>query len=256
MVMLFTNGGVGVAARLGAWFGTRSASIKWADVNRGGKVIRGVIQSVSSKFSFFVLTAFSSLLMVPGCTTVLSINGSSAKQEISVERIAFKEAAADVSATKWPKPEKISLSRRLAGVTGTAEPRVSKADAVNAYVSSLSQADEPVAILISDADRHLDAARRLVVHAEAATGAIRPTMSDVAMLERAIADLRQCREIYVAAVKILPAGEAGSQRVHLASLRADFGQVIRDIGVAADTLADKAADDETKTFAGPLAPIN
>ncbi|MEO0880549.1 MAG: hypothetical protein AAFY22_12665, partial [Pseudomonadota bacterium] len=82
-----------------------------------------------------------------------------------------------------------------------------------------------------------------------------PSMKDVATVEAAIGFLRQSRDIYLASLNDIIA----DRETRLASaklLRADFNAVIREIGAAADVIADRVAADRTQTFAQPKVRSN
>jgi hypothetical protein len=112
---------------------------------------------------------------------------------------------------------------------------VSREDAVSAYVALLRLAPSARASLLADAARHLDAAQALTTVARDACETPTARLSDVALVEAAIADLRETRAIYKAAFKKIDAGEDDGDRLAHA-----FDDAIKDLGEAADDLARSA----------------
>jgi hypothetical protein len=180
----------------------------------------------------FALFAGASLLLTAGgCSTVL-VPEKSLSENVA-ERAALVEAAAAVAETRWPKPEAASWSDRLAGDATKSD--VSESDAARIYAASLETPRK--AALLEDASRHIAAGRDLVGVAAAAAEAIRPAMSDVSVVEAAIADLRQARDIYLASLKLI--GREGEPVASSESreLKSEFAAVIEDLGAAADARA-------------------
>lgn len=173
------------------------------------------------------------LLATGACSTVLKTNGEVADAG-SNEREALRAAAAEVAQTPWPKPSSSTLADRLAGAPEDAE-KVSRDDAVKAYAGRLRAAPSAETVLMADAERHLEAARAMMKVAEETGAAARVRMSDVALIEDAIADLRETRAIYVACLKKIDADDAAADR-----LKESFKDVIKDLGDVADDLAENA----------------
>ena len=187
-----------------------------------------------------------------GCATVV-MDGAAGVKSASAERDALKSAAADVSAAQWPKPSSVSLGERLTGVIAVSDERVTKKDAIAHYVVALNGAGDPQAKLLSDAERQLQAADRLIRAAENAADAVRPAMSDVAIVESVISDLRQARDIYLASLEEIAVEDTSDTR---RAIKADFNRSIAEIGRAADVLADRVANDRTRTMAQPRSQSN
>lgn len=187
--------------------------------------------------------------LATGCTTVV-LSDSSEQERTAVEHAALVEAAAAIARTPWPKPESASWTDRLAGATDTG-PRISHDDAARTYVETLPAPRKDAAL--GDAAQHLGAARALVLAAEAASGALRPAMSDVSVVEKAILDLREARDVYLASLKLIARAGEPVASTESRRLKAEFGAVIEDLGAAADRLADEAENDPRRTFAGPAA---
>lgn len=181
---------------------------------------------------------------VSGCSTVIKTS-TGEEQGRSAERAALEAAAADLAAAPWPKPSSSSITEILAGQAAPGA-RISRGDAVDAYVATLASAADAQAALFFDAARHLEAAGALRNAAEIACGSARPRFSDVALVEAAIADLGETRAIYVSSMKKIDADDDS-----VAKLKRDFDGAIKALGAAADQLADSAMKRRTQNFAGP-----
>ncbi|MBB5518379.1 hypothetical protein [Amphiplicatus metriothermophilus] len=160
------------------------------------------------------------------------------------------EAAAAVGRVKWPKPERASLVEILS-VGVVSSDRMTQSQAVEIYLSSLANnTDARLAQVISDAQAHLEAARGLAFAAAAAADSIRPTVSDVSVVEAAIGELREARDIYVAALKMLSSENDAVDAETVHTVKGAFNAAIAEVGVAADRLAEAVAQDRTSTYAG------
>lgn len=190
-------------------------------------------------------------LAASGCTTVvLSDNKTPAERSVAVERAQLARAAQEVSKTRWPKPEQESWRARLIGFEDSGAD-VTSSDALDFYIAALRAESDRSERVLADAEQHLRAAAGLVRAAEAAADAVRPAMSDVSIVEGAIGDLRQTRDIYLASLKALARDGDTIDAERTRDLKHAFNDAIRDIGAAADVLADRVANDETNTLAGP-----
>ncbi|MEL7487577.1 MAG: hypothetical protein AAGJ87_10230 [Pseudomonadota bacterium] len=178
---------------------------------------------------------------------------SAKTDQISVERQALKDAAEHVSKIHWPEPQAAGWSARLAGVvSGSKSTGVTRKDAIDAYLLVLASSDDPTRRLVSDAETQLRAADAMANAAEDAAFAQRPSMSDVAIVEAAIGDLREARDIYIASAKVVAATDAEKDAI-VAALKTDYARAITEIGQAADLIADRVASDRTRTIAQPRA---
>lgn len=192
-------------------------------------------------------------VLLSACATG-SNHFSSHAAKPAVEREALKEAAAAVGETAWPKPETLSLGALLTGFISGDDDHVSKDDAVKAYVKTLAATDAPAQNLLKDAEHHLAAAQRLAEAADAAAASVRPVASDIAIVETAIGELREQRDIYLAALKTLEkAGEPAPADNADDVLKTSFNEAIKTIGAAADRLADRVDNDRSETLAQPAA---
>ena len=188
-------------------------------------------------------------ILVNGCATVVTNGGGD--RVVSAEREALKDAAAAVATTHWPEPEPVTWTARVTGiVSGGKSQGASRKDALDFYLISLRQADNPEAMLTAHAQAQLQAADALANAAESAAFARRPSMSDVAIVEAAIGDLRKSRDIYIASAKEVTENDARKDAL-VAGLKTDYSRAIKEIGAAADLIADRVASDRTRTIAQP-----
>jgi uncharacterized protein YceK len=189
------------------------------------------------------------MISASGCATVISSDGAAARREAAVERAALVEAAAAVAQTRWPKPERASLAEILS-VGVVSSDRMTENKAAEIYLSALRDAQARQRQVFADALAHLEAARLLASATRAAAESVRPTASDISVVEEAIGELRGARDIYIAALKALSKeGEmVEPEAVH--ALKAEFNAAIAEIGAAADRLAEAVAEDRTSTYAG------
>lgn len=183
-----------------------------------------------------------------GCSTVVFSQNQTAERHAAIERDALVGAATAISETKWPQPRSASWAARLTGGSGD-DLLVSQTDAVDAYLKSLGAPPGRQTIVFSDAARCLDAANALVDAASLAAEAIRPLMADVAVVEGAIGELRENRDIYLASLKELAHEGEEIDAVQLRALKAEFNEAIEAVGEAADLLAEKVSRDRTETVA-------
>lgn len=200
---------------------------------------------MSSACRWVRLVGASAVLAISaaGCSTVIRSETAIDEDAGAVERAALKNAAFDLAKTKWPKPSTSSFAERLSGADVAGE-KVSRGDAVDAYLALLSTSDDAEGVLMADADRHLELAGALNDVAELACDGSRLRLSDVALLEDAIADLRETRSIYVASIRKLDGDKDNVDR-----LKQTFDSVIKDLGEVADELADKATKQSAAGFA-------
>jgi hypothetical protein len=187
-------------------------------------------------------------MLASGCSTVVFSHDQSAERKNAVERDALVLAAAAIAETKWPQPQSASWAARLTG-GGDDEDRISEDDAISAYVKALGAPPGRQEIVFADAANHLTAANALVDAAETTAETIRPMAADIAVMEEAIGELRENRDIYVACLKTLAREGETVDSARLRALKADFNEAIEAVGDAADVLAEKVAKDRTETVA-------
>ena len=138
----------------------------------------------------------------------------------------------------------------LSWITGGAEDRFTKSDAIAFYVDSLGRSGG-FQTLLSDADRKLADAARFHAIAVAAVDAPRVSARDVALVEECIQTLRQQRDIYAAAAVRLEHAGAPVDDAALDDMRERFHAMVRALGDAADELAERYEKDRSETYASP-----
>lgn len=159
------------------------------------------------------------------------------------ERAALQAAAAELAWSPWPKPQDASFAARFSG--GEAEDSMTRDRAVDIYLASVGEADA-VSRIEADARRHLVAADALADVAERASDSANPRLADVAVLEASIADLRETRAVYIAALKKI---DAESDAID--DIRAPLDAAVKKLGRVADDLAERAMKKRSSNFAGP-----
>ncbi len=188
------------------------------------------------------------LLLAGGCA-VRPANTLSQFKYPAAQRDMLADAAKAVETTPWPKPQQASFIVRMTGVGGN--DRVSRADAVEAYLQELEASGAGFDRLSQDARINLTAARRLDQAAREALRAPRHSMNDIALIETAIQALREHRHIYADAGKELKKrGYAVNDKV-LDAMRDDFRLAVKTLGKTADVLADQIDEDRSATYALP-----
>ncbi len=193
-----------------------------------------------------VLIAAIAALFANGCATVVATGTSVATT--TVQRDALRNAAADVEEVNWPQPASASLSERLSGIFTASDERITRKDAVKAYLARLGATPQPAAALENDVEDQLAAARALVEATHEASRSVRPTMSDIGVVENVIAVLRQSQSIYLDAAAAVAVDEEAARALRRA-IKEDFAAAIDAVGEAADLLADRVAADRTRTMA-------
>lgn len=195
-----------------------------------GSCVKGIIAS---------LVVFS----LPACSTVIRAPGASEDLATTEERAALKEAAAGLAWSPWPKPQDAFLTANLPGEED--ETRMTRARAVEIYLASLGDRDA-AAQIAADARRHLVAADALADAARLASQSDGPRLSDVAVLEASIADLREARAVYIAALK-----KIDSDGDTIDEVRDPLDVAVKKLGRIADDLAENAMKKRSSNFAGP-----
>ncbi len=192
--------------------------------------------------------AASVLLLAGGCA-VRPANSISQFKYPAAQRDMLAEAAKAVDTAPWPKPEPASILIRMTGVGGNG--RVSRADAVDAYLQELEASGAGFIRLERDARLNLAAAERLDQTAREALRAPRHSMNDIALIETAIQTLREHRHIYADAGKELKKRGFDVSDDALGALRDDFRLAVKTLGKTADVLADQIDKDRSATYASP-----
>lgn len=188
-------------------------------------------------------------LILGACAVIPNQSQTSFRTSPVAERDYLRQAVADVKAAPWPKPQQVSFISRMTG--GGGEDRVTRSDAVEAYVADIQHAVDPVQKLKNDASANLIAADRLQDAAINALASSRHAMNDVALVEEAIIALRENGQIYVAAAKSLKKSGALTDEATIDVLRDEYRSAVRRLGETADILAEQLEHDQSQTFATP-----
>ncbi len=211
----------------------------------------------------FLITSLG--VPVTGCVTVGgapsgSIAPSSSAKARAGEREALVEAASAVAPIAWQAPAQPTFADRLWGVANDQSSQPKRRDIIDGYVDRLQGASDPVEALEQDASQQLDAAERLIATAEQALDAIEPRMSDVGVLEAAIADLRVSRSIYLSALRQIKTNNDEDERASVSLTRirvkTGFDVAIKQVGDLASELADRAMTTNVQRVAEPGVATN
>lgn len=193
-----------------------------------------------------VLASFLAFAL-PACSTVIRTADASNTIIMTEERAALKEAAAELAWSPWPKPEDKSFAGRLSR-TEAGDRRMTRERAVEIYLASFEPGADAGSRIAADVRRHLVAASALAEIAERASGGPSPKLSDVAVLEASIADLRETRAVYLAALRQI---DADNKEVH--AIRDPLDAAVKKLSRVADDLAESAMKKQSSNFAGPSA---
>ncbi len=191
--------------------------------------------------------ALAILSLTGACAVNPLASDNSFKMQTIAERDLLVDAARDVEAAPWPKPEPVSIIARITG--GAEDDRVSHSDAVEIYVTALQPAGLRFERLSLDARDNLDAAARLSRIADNAIISPRVTMNDVVTVENAIQALREHRKIYTGAARQLEKLGEPVDEDQIDAIRTAYSASIRSLGNTADMLADRIEKDRTETIA-------
>ncbi len=181
-----------------------------------------------------------------GCATIVLSDNQSSERSATAAHSALVSAAADVSSADWPRGDRGFWEGNFADLTGAG-----KDDKVDVYLASLAPGPGRVAAIQSDAWDKLRSAGALVDAAHSAAEAVQPAAADVDVVETAIGNLRECRDVFIASLKAAAKQGDPVDGAALRALKAAFNESISDLGAAADKLADRVANDRTKTYARP-----
>lgn len=184
-----------------------------------------------------------------GCAVSPGTSQAVMKREVASERNQLADAALAVETAPWPKPEAVSIVSRITG--GESDDRVTRSDAVDAYLDALQPQGERFRTLALDARANLAAANRLELAAKNALSAPRLTMNDIAMVETAIQALRENRRIYFTAARAIEKAGETVDAGELDLLRDSYAAAIHDLGEAADAIAERIERDRTENYAAP-----
>ncbi|WDI32047.1 hypothetical protein PUV54_02435 [Hyphococcus flavus] len=193
------------------------------------------------------MIAFVIVLLTGGCAVGPVLSQNQENQKVVAERDLLNDAAREVERAPWPKPQSVSFVARLSGAAD--ENRISRSDAVDAYVNRLQPAGLRFHQLAQDARANLSAASRLSRIAYNTVDASRVTMNDVATVEDAIQALRENSKIYSSAARELEKLGEPVDETQVDEIRTAYSAAIRSLGNAADALAERIEKDRTETIA-------
>ena len=194
-----------------------------------------------------VIVASFLAFALPACSTVIRTADASDALVMTAERAALKEAAAELAWSPWPKPEDASFTGRVASAEA-GDDRVTRERAVEIYLASFAPGADAGSRIAADARRHLVAASALAEIAERASHSPTPKLSDVAVLEASIADLRETRAVYLATLRRIDADDEDVD-----AIRDPLDAAVKKLSRVADDLAESAMKKRASSFAGPNA---
>ena len=196
-----------------------------------------------------VIGVASIAFIIGGCAVIPHNSQTSLRTAPVAERDFLTQAVAEVKIAPWPKPQSVSFVTRIAG--GGGEKRVTRSDAIDAYLIDIQNVSDPIRRLESDARANLSAAARLDHAAANALAASRLSMNDVALVEDAIMALREQGQIYTASAKALKKTGAPVSDATFDMLHDEYRATIKQLGKTADLLAEQIEHDRSQTFAAP-----
>lgn len=241
----FTSAGRGGRFPARVFVGSLRDGAPFADSSLSLSLKRQEVQSVSRFSVKGVLLASLVAVALPACSTVIRTADASDDLVMTEERAALKEAAADLAWSPWPKPEDSSFAGRLAGAEAGKD-RMTRDRAVEIYLASFGPDADAAGRIAADARRHLVAAAALADIGERASDSPSPKLSDVAVLEASIADLRETRAVYLAALRRIDAEDAA-----IDAIRDPLDAAVKKLSRVADDLAESAMKKRSSNFAGP-----
>lgn len=194
-----------------------------------------------------VIVASFAAFALPACSTVIRTADASDTLVMTEERAALKEAAAELAWSPWPKPEDNSFTGRTFNAEA-GDDRMTRDRAVDIYLTSFAPGVDAGGRIAADARRHLVAASALAEIAERASDSPSPKLSDVAVLEASIADLRETRAVYLAALRRIDADDKD-----IDAIRDPLDAAVKKLSRVADDLAESAMKKRSSSYAGPNA---
>ncbi len=188
------------------------------------------------------------LIGLSACASVkVAVPGFSKSQETVdagySERVALLEATEALSDQPWGEADESGMMSVLFG-----KGRDNQADRLVEDYLATAKADgaDPVLIVMQDMHTSLANARHVAEAGRQAVVAITPVASDITMLEDAIGEARECRDMYVKALKMLDRRGANITRDEVRDVRDAFSQTIADIGQTADLVAERVSEEDGK----------
>lgn len=206
-----------------------------------------------------IFWAVLSLAAVSACASVkVSVPGFSADKDLQAaaslsERVALDEAAQALADQPWGDAPRSDMMSVLFGkATGGRRDQMVKDYVKLVHVT----AGDPVLAVMTDADHSLADARRVAEAGRQAVASITPVPSDISILENAISETRECRDMYVKALKMLDDQGMKVSRDYVRDVRDAFSQTITDIGITADLVAERVdAGEGQDRMAQPLGTV-
>ena len=159
------------------------------------------------------------------------------------ERVALLEATEALANQPWGEADEGGMMSMLFGNSRNGETD----RLVDEYLAT-AKADgaDPVLTVMQDMHTSLANARHVAEAGRQAVVAITPVPSDITMLEDAIGEARECRDMYVKALKVLDRRGASITRDEVRDVRDAFTQTIADIGQTADLVAERVSDEDSQ----------
>ncbi|MCI5047392.1 MAG: hypothetical protein MRY59_07805 [Aquisalinus sp.] len=192
-----------------------------------------------------------------GCASVkIAMPGAETGKEVSLagvkERAALVSATRQLDRTPWPTITEAGFTgRMMSSLFGAEDPNdgVTKEAALEIYADMLAAQANPTATLMQDANTSLRQARMVSEAGRQAAYAMNPSSDDISVLENAISEVRECRDIYVGALRLLRKKGFEIDRTTEQELKNAFTQTIQDIGASADIVADRVSSAATAQYA-------
>ncbi|WP_306250579.1 hypothetical protein [Parvularcula sp. IMCC14364] len=192
-----------------------------------------------------------------GCASVkIAMPGAATDEAVSLagvhERAALVSATRQLDRTPWPEITEENFSGRMMTALFGGEQKndgVSRDAALEAYAAMLAAERSPQAVLMQDANATLRHARMVSESGRQAAYAMNPSSGDISVLESAIADVRESRDMYVGTLRLLRKKGFDIDRDFEQELKKAFTQTIQDIGTSADIVADRVSSAATAQYA-------
>ncbi|MCI5043945.1 MAG: hypothetical protein MRY72_04550 [Aquisalinus sp.] len=196
-------------------------------------------------------------IAVASCASVkIAMPGADTNKEVSLagvkERAALVSATRQLDRTPWPAITEAGFTGRMMSSLFGAEDYndgVTKEAALESYADMLAAQANPTATLMQDANTSLRQARLVSEAGRQAAYAMNPSSDDISVLESAISDVRESRDMYVGALRLLRKKGFDIDRTTEQDLKKAFTQTIQDIGASADIVADRVSSAATAQYA-------
>lgn len=223
-----------------------------------GKALGMSMSAVSRKRSGPTVRIFSMIILSASATACASVEvsmpGFGSDRTASVaphsERVALNNAADALADQPWGEEAQSGVISVLFGTVAEND----QERLVEEYLEAVRvRSADPVDGIMSDAEISLFQARRVVEAGRHAVDAVTPASSDIATLEDAIGEARECRRVYARALDSLANDKTSGAADEAEAVRKAFSDVIEDLSDAADRVAAKVADAQGRDrYAQPL----